>query len=95
MLNLIFAVIILLEIITYIIIADVILSWLTLFWVNWRPVFISSILDPIYQKIKKILPTTIWPLDLTPIVVLLVIWVAESIIISMFPQVWGLMSLLK
>lgn len=94
MLNIIFALYLFLEIITYIIIADVILSWLTLFWLNIRPVFISSILDPLYKNVKDKIPTTIWPLDLTPIVILLIIRVLQSVIYGFFPQIWGLISLL-
>lgn len=95
MLNLVFAVYLFLEIISYIIIADVILSWLTLVWLNIRPVFISSILDPIYKKVKNTIPTTIWPLDLTPIVVILIIAVFQSLIVWFFPWVLGLIWLLK
>ncbi len=95
MLNLVFALYLFLEIISYIIIADVILSWLTLVWLNIRPVFISSILDPIYKKVKNTIPTTIWPLDLTPIVVILIIAVFQSLIVWFFPWVLGLIWLLK
>lgn len=95
MLNLVFALYLFLEIISYVIIADVILSWLTLVWLNIRPVFISSILDPIYKKVKNTIPTTIWPLDLTPIVVILIIAVFQSLIVWFFPWVLGLIRLLK
>lgn len=95
MLNLVFALYLFLEIISYVIIADVILSWLTLVWLNIRPVFISSILDPIYKKVKNTIPTTIWPLDLTPIVVILIIAVFQSLIVWFFPWVLGLIWLLK
>lgn len=95
MLNLIFALIIFLEIISYLIIADVILSWLSLAWVKFRPAIISAILDPMYLNIKKVFPTTIWPLDLTPIIVLIAISIIETIIFNIFPQVWWLMSLMK
>ncbi|MDD5212974.1 MAG: YggT family protein [Candidatus Gracilibacteria bacterium] len=95
MLNLIFALIIFLEIISYLIIADVILSWLSLAGVKFRPAIISAILDPMYLNIKKVFPTTIGPLDLTPIIVLIAISIIETIIFNIFPQVGGLMSLMK
>lgn len=95
MLNLIFALFLFLEILSYLIIADVILSWLTLFWLNIRPVFISSILDPIYLRVKNTIPTTIWPLDLTPIVVILIISVIQSLIVWFFPGVLWFMALIK
>ncbi|MGB2110775.1 MAG: hypothetical protein ACPHY8_02405 [Patescibacteria group bacterium] len=46
--ELLFAIYILLEIMQYIIFADVILSWLTLFGLNIRPKFLADIIDPIY-----------------------------------------------
>ncbi len=95
MLNLIFALYLFLEIISYIIIADVILSWLTLVWLNIRPVFIASILDPIYKKVKDTIPTTIWPLDLTPIVLILIVRILQSIIVAFFPWVLWLISLIR
>jgi len=57
--------------IKYLIFADIILSWLTLLWLKIRPMFIASILDPIYEGIKWKIPTTIGPLDFTPIVILI------------------------
>ena len=58
-------------IIKYLIFIDIILSWLSLVWLKVRPEFISSILDPLYIGIKGKVPTTIWPLDFTPIVILI------------------------
>ena len=80
-----FAIYILLEIMQYIIFADVILSWLRLFWLNIRPKFLADIIDPIYSNIKRILPTSIWPLDFTPIVVLLVIFFITGAVSMIFP----------
>lgn len=34
-----------------------------------RPEFIASIIDPLYEAIKWKIPTTIWPLEFTPILV--------------------------
>ncbi len=58
-------------IIKYLIFVDIILSWLSLVWLKIRPEFISSILDPLYIGIKGKVPTTIGPLDFTPIVILI------------------------
>lgn len=85
--TIILAIVILLELITYIIIIDVILSWLTLVWVKFRPKFVSDLIDPIYKNIKDILPTSIWPIDFTPIVVFIVIWFIKWIILLYFPEV--------
>jgi len=59
----------LLIIIKYLIFLDVILSWLTIFWLNVRPKFLSEILDPLYSWIKSKISTSIWPLDFTPIII--------------------------
>jgi len=84
--ELILALMIFLEILTYMIIFDVILSWLTVFWLNIRPQFLADIIDPIYKNIKKILPTTFWPLDLTPIIVIFTIIFIKWILVLMFPE---------
>lgn len=83
--ELLFALYILLEILQYIIFADVILSWLRLFWLNIRPKFLADIIDPMYWSIKKVLPTSIWPIDFTPIVVLMVIFFITWLINLFFP----------
>lgn len=79
--NIPFTIYIFLDIIKYLVFADVILSWLQLLGLKWRPKFLLSIIDPLYASIKKILPTSIWPIDFTPIVVLILIifftWLVE------------------
>lgn len=77
-----FTIIIFFKLIVYIIIFDIILSWLTLFWVKFRPLFVASIIDPMYSLVKKYIPTSIWPIDFTPIVILIII----QIILWFIPQ---------
>lgn len=77
-----------LQIIFYIVFIDVILSWLTLFWLNLRPRFIADIIDPIYSKIKKILPTSFWPIDFTPIIIIFIIIFFKWIIYSIEPSIY-------
>lgn len=72
--------------IEYIVIADVILSWLTLLWVRVRPRFIAHILDPIYSFVKKTIPTQIGPFELTPIIVLLFLVFIRGLILIAFPD---------
>lgn len=83
------AILVFLNIITYLIFFDVILSWLTLFWLRWRPEFLASIIDPLYALVRKIIPTKIWVFDLTPIVILLIIYFISWIILTIYP---GLLS---
>lgn len=95
MITIIFAIVLFLDIIRFIIIADIILSWLTLFWLKIRPKFISDIIDPIYESIKKIIPTKIWIFDLTPIVVLICIIIIKWFILINFPEVNNLILKLQ
>ncbi len=82
------AILLLTDVITYIVFLDVILSWLTLFWLRIRPKFLADILDPIYKKIKETIPTTIWPLDLTPIIIIFLMIFVRWIIIAFEPSIW-------
>jgi len=88
MITLALAMIILLELLTYFVIFDVILSWLALIWIK-RPIFVGSILDPIYEIVKKYIPTTIWPFELTPIIVIFLFMFLKWIVILIFPDVVG------
>jgi uncharacterized protein YggT (Ycf19 family) len=45
--------------IKYIIFVDIILSWIQLTGFKIRPQFIASIIDPLYEKIKTYIPTSI------------------------------------
>lgn len=80
------AILIFLNIIIYLIFFDVILSWLTLFWIRWRPQFIASIIDPLYAFVRKIIPTRIWAFDLTPIVILIAIYFISWVILTIYPE---------
>jgi len=71
--NFIMPIFIFFTLIKYIIFADIILSWLQIFWLKMRPQFLAGIIDPMYESIKKYIPTTIWPIDFTPIVILILI----------------------
>jgi len=66
-------VVILLIIIKNILFIDIILSWLPLIWLNFRPKFISDIMEPIYKLVKDKIPTTIWPIEFAPIIIYIII----------------------
>jgi uncharacterized protein YggT (Ycf19 family) len=73
------------EILQYVVFFDVILSWLKLLWLkNIRPNFIANIIDPIYEKVRSIMKTNIWPLDLTPIVVILLLMFLRGALLLIF-----------
>lgn len=85
----IFSVLIFLELIQWIVIIDIILSWLLIFWLNLRPKFIADIIDPMYAFVKKHIPTSIWPFDFTPMVIFLIIIVLTILIQIFFPVVYN------
>lgn len=66
---------------------DIILSWLTLFWINIRFKFIRDIINPIYFNIKKIIPTTIWYIDFAPIVILIALEILKYVLFIIFPDI--------
>lgn len=86
------AILIFLELIFYVIFIDVILSWLVLFWVNFRPKFIADIIDPIYKFIKSIIPTSFWPIDFTPIIVILIIYFLRWLVVILNPWIQDVIS---
>lgn len=75
-----------LEILTYIIIFDVILSWLTLVWIKFRPKLVADIIDPMYKGVKKIIPTTFWPFEFTPIIILILIMFIRWALFYLYPD---------
>ncbi len=74
----------LLKLYSYVVIANVILSWLIAFNIlNTSNRFVYSILeftykltDPIYNKIRRFLPN-LGSFDISPIILLLLIWFIE------------------
>lgn len=80
------ALIIFLELISYIVIIDVILSWLLLLWIRFRPRFIANIIDPLYLNVRKFIPTRFWPFDFTPIVIILLIMFMKWALYLLFPE---------
>jgi len=76
------------EFILYLIIFDVILSWLTLLWLNFRPKFLSDIIDPIYNFINKIIPTTIWSFRFDAFIAIILIYVFQFLLINIIPWLY-------
>ena len=74
----------LLKLYSYVVIANVIISWLIAFNVlNTSNRFVHSVLeftykltDPIYNKIRRFLPN-LGTFDISPIILLLLIWFTE------------------
>ncbi|MDD2907335.1 MAG: YggT family protein [Candidatus Gracilibacteria bacterium] len=87
MITILVAILLLTDIIKYFIIFDVILSWLILIGLRFRPKFIANIMDPIYKKVKEIIPTTFGMLDFTPIIIIFILLFIQAIIFSFDPSI--------
>ncbi len=74
------------DIILYLIIFDVILSWLFLFWVRWRPQFLRSIIDPIYNIIWKYIPSKFWMFRFEALIAIFSIYFIQWLLIYAIPQ---------
>jgi len=79
-------VLIFLNLIEWVIIIDIILSWAQLLWIRIQIKFIRSITTPIYTKVRKYLPTTFWPIDFSPIVIFFIIQIISSVILNLRPS---------
>ena len=86
MITIIFTLLIFLELIMYIVIIDIVLSWVSLLGFKWRPQFIASVIDPLYTKIKSIIPTSLGPVDFTPIIIFIGITFIKGLLFMMFPE---------
>lgn len=80
------AILILLDLIIYLVIFDIILSWLSLVWIRFRPSFLAWIVDPMYNFIRWVFPTRIWMFDFTPIVIFLLIYFLKGLLFIVFPD---------
>lgn len=81
------SILLLTDIIKFIIIIDIILSWLSLVWLNIRPKFVSDIIDPIYKSVRNIIPTSFWPIDFTPIIILFILIFIKWLVYSSDPNI--------
>lgn len=93
--NIIFWIYIFLDILYVLVFVDVILSWLLIFNINLKPKFLSDIMRPMYQNIKKLFPTTFGPFDFTPIIIILIITFLKWLIVVFFPEISSLLQLYR
>jgi uncharacterized protein YggT (Ycf19 family) len=83
--NLTFSIYIFLDFIKYLVIIDIIFSFLPMIWFNFRPKIIQSITEPLYDLIKNLIPTRVWPLDITGIVIITIIYFLVWLTEILFP----------
>lgn len=87
MITLLTAIVIFLQLIFYIVVFDVILSWLTLAGIRFRPQFMRDVLNPVYGLVRKYIPTKFWAFDFTPIIIIFGITFLINIIVTLAPWV--------
>jgi uncharacterized protein YggT (Ycf19 family) len=73
------------DIISYLIILDIILSWLSLLWLRWRPEFLKSIVDPLYSFIGKIVPTSFWIFRFDALIAMVIIYFIQGLLLISIP----------
>lgn len=83
----IFSILIFLELLWYVILFDVLLSWLSLFGISFRPKWLADIIDPLYSFIRKYIPTRIGAFDFTPIILVFLLMFLRGILLVNFPEV--------
>lgn len=88
----IFALLIFFSLIEWIIIIDVILSWLVLFRINFRPRFIQSITIPMYEHVRRYIPSTFAGIDFAPLIIFIAIEFITKLLITLDPSVIGYLS---
>lgn len=93
MINLIFWAYIFLDILGIIVIVDVLLSWLWVFQIQFRPQFIAAILDPIYGFVRKNISTILWPFDFTALIVMFCLIFCKGLLLTLFPEISDLLQL--
>jgi len=64
---------------SWIIIIDVVLSWLSLLGLRIVIGPLSQITQPLYAMVRKVLPTTIGVIDITPIILILILDVISGL----------------
>lgn len=95
MTQIVFWIYIFLDLLSILVIIDVILSWMMIFWLNLRPKFLADLIEPIYANIKKIIPTSIWPIDFTAIIIILIIGFLKWLLLILSPDISWLLQLYK
>ena len=60
--------------------------------IRFRPRFLASILDPLYKKTKEFIPTSLGPVDFTPIIIIFWCIILTNVIIMAVPEVQDMIS---
>lgn len=86
-----FSLLIFLSLIQWVVFIDVILSWGTLIGIHFRPRFVQAITLPLYETVRRFIPSSFSGIDFAPIIIFIAIQLATNIIIMIDPGVMGLL----
>ncbi|MFA6090816.1 MAG: YggT family protein [Candidatus Gracilibacteria bacterium] len=81
-----------LDLITWIIFLDVIFSWGSLIGIHFRPKFIQAITLPLYETVRRLMPSSFSGIDFAPIIVYIVIIFIQSLLISVDPNIMTVLT---
>lgn len=87
-----FSLLMFLSLIQWVIFIDVILSWGTLIGINFRPKFIQAITLPLYEIVRKFIPSSFGGIDFAPIIIFIAIELTTNLILKIDPSIAGLLS---
>ena len=87
-----FSLLLFLALIQWIVFIDVILSWGTLIGIRFRPKFIQSITLPLYETVRRFVPSSFGGIDFAPIIVFIAIEFATKLVLTIDPSILGLLS---
>ena len=73
------------NIILYIIFFDIILSWLSILWLRWRPDLLRSTVDPLYNLIGKVVPTSFGMFRFDALIAIIFIYFIQGLLIMNIP----------
>ena len=76
-----------LELLKWLIFIEIILSWVALLGVFIAIPFISTILQPMFQAIRRILPVQFLGLDFAPLILLIAIQIVQGMLLSFAPLI--------
>lgn len=85
--TIIIALLLFIDIFFYMILFSVIMSWLSLFWLNFKIKFIDNLIEPVFKFVKKNIPTTFWPFDFSPIIIIFILFFIRWLIVSFYPEI--------
>lgn len=71
---------------------DIVLSFLRIVGIRFRPTFLGSITDPLYDIVRRALPTAMGRFDFSPLIVLIGIQILANLILTLDPSILDFLS---